>query len=249
MTIDRLTAIEPGWDVYSSDGEKVGNVEESVQNDFIHVTKGTFLHSDLYIPISAVQSVDEGALTLNVAKDAIGDMGWSDLPTELIDTTADYVATADYSQTADYTASTQTVDYQPVETARTTDQDSIRVQRHEEELQAQKQAVEAGEVTIRKDVSAEERTLEVPVTREEVQVSRKTVDRPASGTEQAFSEGETIRVPIVEEQVTVTKEPRVVEEVEIQKVAQQETEQVSDTVRREEIYVDESGATKRMEGR
>src|SRR6185437_1216057 len=53
------------------------------------------------------------------------------------------------------------------------------VQLREEELQARKTSVETGQVTLGKDVVEEKRTLEVPVTREEVYVERRPVDRPA----------------------------------------------------------------------
>ena len=52
---------------------------------------------------------------------------------------------------------------------------------------------------------------------------------------------ETIRVPVTEERVEVSKQPVVYEEVGIGKRVTQETETVSDTVRREELRVDEKG--------
>ncbi len=105
-------------------------------------------------------------------------------------------------------------------------------------MRAEKQTREAGEVQIRKDVREEEKTLDVPVTREDVEVRRVAVDREATGDEAAFSDaGETLRVPVREEQVVVSKQPRVAEELEVRKVAHQDTERVGDTVRREEVDV------------
>jgi uncharacterized protein (TIGR02271 family) len=63
----------------------------------------------------------------------------------------------------------------------------------------------------------------------------------STGSADAAPLGESIRVPIREEQVNVTKTPRVVEEIEISTVPREETRTVSDTVRREEIRVDQSG--------
>ncbi|MDQ3554080.1 MAG: YsnF/AvaK domain-containing protein, partial [Chloroflexota bacterium] len=54
----------------------------------------------------------------------------------------------------------------------------------------------------------------------------------------AFS-GESISVPVMEEQVEVRKVPRAVEEVEISKVQTQDTEVVSDTVRKEQVDIDQ----------
>src|SRR3712207_4706777 len=76
------------------------------------------------------------------------------------------------------------------------------VQLRQEELQARKESVEAGRVQIGKEVVEEQRTLEVPVTREEVTVERRAVNRQPSDT--PIGEGdETLRVPVREEQVSV----------------------------------------------
>lgn len=115
-----------------------------------------------------------------------------------------------------------------------------RVQLREEELLANKQRVQAGEVEVRKEVVEEHRTIEVPVQREEVFVERRAVgDRPASGP--IREGGEVIEVPVMEEQVTVEKRPVVTEEVRLGKRAVQDTEQVSGTVRREEAHIETEG--------
>jgi len=79
----------------------------------------------------------------------------------------------------------------------------------------------------------------VPVSHEEVYVER----RPGSGqpSDEPIGEGETLRVPVREEQVTVQKQPFVREEVALGKQQVQETQQVSDTVRREEARVERAG--------
>src|SRR5207248_2118422 len=76
-----------------------------------------------------------------------------------------------------------------------------RVRLREEQLRAQKQPVETGEARLRKDVVSEQQSMDVPVTHEEVYVER----RPGSGqpTDQPLGEGETYRVPVRDEQVSV----------------------------------------------
>ncbi len=113
------------------------------------------------------------------------------------------------------------------------------IQLRAEELQANKQMVQAGEVQLRKEVVTEEKTIDVPVSREEVVIERHAVDRRPS--EGQIGEGGTIRVPLTEERVNVEKVPVVTEEVSVGKRAVQETQHVSDTVRREEARVDEQG--------
>src|SRR3569833_198876 len=111
------------------------------------------------------------------------------------------------------------------------------MQLREEALRAQKQAVEAGRVQVNTDVVTEERTLDVPVTREEVTIERRPVDRQPSDTP-IDDRGEHISVPIHEEQVTLEKRPVVYDEVEVGKRAVQETREVSGTVCREEARVE-----------
>ncbi len=142
----------------------------------------------------------------------------------------------------DYSRSAQTPGYNSTAGTDTRQYDSENaqhVQLREEELRANKQTVQTGDVSIRKEVVTEQQTLDVPVTREEVVIER----RPASGqpSDAPIGEGETYRVPVREEQVTVEKQPVVREEVSLGKRQVQETQQVSDTVKREEARVERRG--------
>ena len=114
-----------------------------------------------------------------------------------------------------------------------------RVRLREEQLRAQKQPVETGEARLRKDVVSEQQSMDVPVTHEEVYVER----RPGSGqpTDQPLGEGETYRVPVRDEQVSVDKQAVEREEVSMGKRPVEETKRVSDTVRREEARVERTG--------
>jgi len=128
----------------------------------------------------------------------------------------------------------------------TTNQGARKMQLKEEQLQAQKQQVQTGEVGIHKDVVSEERTMNVPVNREEVYIERNPVSGNAP-SDAPIGQDETLRVPVSEEQVQVTKQPVVKEEINIGKRVVQENQQVSDTVRREEARVDREGDVN-MEG-
>jgi uncharacterized protein (TIGR02271 family) len=211
----RQFAITEGTDVYGSDGDKVGSVV-AVQPNYIVVEKGFFFPTDYYIPTSAIASYDDGKVYLNVTKDAALNQGWDAEPTAY--------ATAGAGWT---------------DTARVAEDEALRVPVHEEELAATKREREIGEVRIEKDVIAEERTLEVPITEERVRVERRVVDRAADASDAtAFEEG-VIEVPIRGEEVDVQKQVRVAEEIEIGKEAVQRTEQVTGTVRREQVRIDE----------
>ncbi len=118
-------------------------------------------------------------------------------------------------------------------------EDELRIPVMEEELTATVREQEAGAVRIEKRVVEEDRVLEVPVTDEQIRVERRIVDRPVSASETQAFEEIVIDVPVTTEQVELQKQARVAEEIVVSKEATQRTEQVSGTVRREEVYVDE----------
>jgi len=216
-------------DLYSSDDEKVGRILE-VNPQFIVVERGGFLSgkSEYFISREYVANESGDRWSLSVGKDELDAIGSDERPEMRADT--------QQGSTQERAASPRTAPG---------DAQTIRV--HEEELQAQKVAREAGDVTITKDVVEETKTLEVPVMREEVRVDRRPARDTSSGdvSADAFS-GDTITVPVMEEEVQVSKVARPVEEIEISKVQTQDTETVSDTVRKERVDIDDSSdATRR----
>ncbi len=110
---------------------------------------------------------------------------------------------------------------------------------YEEQLQVYKRSVQTGEVRLGKEVVTEQKTINVPVTHEEIYIEH----RPPSGqvTETSIGEGKTIEVPVYEEQVNATKQTVEAGEVALGKRQVQETQQVSDAVRREEARFEVEG--------
>ncbi|WP_165228550.1 YsnF/AvaK domain-containing protein [Aquisphaera insulae] len=119
--------------------------------------------------------------------------------------------------------------------------DTIQVK--EERLHAEKHPVEAGEVRVRKEVRTETKHLEVPVQREEVVIERTPVHGRAAttGVGDDLRAGEEVRIPVREEQVNVSKDAVVTEEVKVGKRVVQDTEHVSGQVRKEEVKVEQTG--------
>jgi uncharacterized protein (TIGR02271 family) len=113
---------------------------------------------------------------------------------------------------------------------------------HEERLKVDKTPTRTGEVEVRKEVHTENKSITVPVEREEVVIER----RPASGRASAsdLRPGEEIRIPVKEEKVNVSKETVLKEEVNVGKRKVQDTQTVSDDVRVEELKVEEKGDAK-----
>src|SRR3954451_18757744 len=110
------------------------------------------------------------------------------------------------------------------------------VRLREEQLDITKERVQVGELQLHKEVVEEQRTVHVPLIREEVYVERRpVVDGKFDGS--PFTEDEIIRIPITEERIEVTKRPVIVEEVIIGKRKIQETKQVQDIIRKEEARI------------
>ncbi len=115
-----------------------------------------------------------------------------------------------------------------------------RIQLREEQLSARKQTVQAGEVHVHKDVITETRSIDVPVTHEEVVIERRAVNA-GTASDTPIGQDETIRVPLSREEVTLEKQAFVREEVEVGKRQVTETQHLTGTVRREEARVENTG--------
>jgi uncharacterized protein (TIGR02271 family) len=218
-----------GAEVFGADGDKVGTVA-AVYPGYIVVEKGFFFPTDYYIPMSAVASYDNDQVYLNLTKDAALNSGWDAQPTDLETSTYDTSLASGATDVASgFGASAAQVE---------TDEE-IHIPVMEEELTATVRGQEAGAVRIEKDVVTEQRTLDVPVTEERVRVERRVVDRPVTAADANAFEETVIEVPVRSETVDVQKQARVAEEVVVSKDAVQRTERVTDTVRKEEVFVDE----------
>jgi len=255
--------IPEGTDVVGADGNKVGKVV-AAETSYIVVEKGFFFPTDYYIPTSAINTFDGDKVYLTVTKDEALNQGWDQQLTEPLDTVTDTTSTRPMATStapegdrfagvtptglADEVdmAATDTTLRDPGiydETRTGTETDTMRVPVHEEELVATTRPVERGQVRVDKRVVEEEQAIDVPITEERVKVTRRAVQRAgdvdADGT--AFKE-DTIEIPLRSEEVDVQKRDRVVEEVDITKDKVQRTKRVADTVRREQVDVDEASA-------
>ncbi len=70
--------IEPGWLVVDANGQGVGKVKGQ-DGDFIAVSRGLG-RSQLYVPLTAVAEVKDGAIRLNLVAISMGDRRWSEKP-------------------------------------------------------------------------------------------------------------------------------------------------------------------------
>jgi uncharacterized protein (TIGR02271 family) len=112
------------------------------------------------------------------------------------------------------------------------------VLRSEERLHAGTETVETGRVRLRKYVVTSHEQITVPVRREEVHVTREPV-KPGEARTGAEIGDEEREIILHEERPVVAKETVPVERVSLDAETVQENQEVSDTVRREEVEIDD----------
>lgn len=226
-----------GAPVYGMNGDQLGTVKE-VQGAAFKVDAP--MKPDYWLSDGIIRSAANGAVTLGVDSSRIDDFklsGPDDVDmrrTRITDLKAEMPATTETTRMA--TQAPRMATETPATQMHTGGEREIPLR--EEELRARKQPIE-GEVDIRKEVVSEQKTIDVPVTREEVVVEQRPVEpRPAS---QPIGEGGDIRIPVRGERVEAEKETVVYGEVDVSKRQVQDTERLSGTVRREEAQVREEG--------
>jgi len=196
-----------------SGDEDLGEVQE-VGSNYVLVQKGLLNKEKFYIPKDKVESYDGDKLRFRITEAEVQSKYMGDSPPSSLTTGTQ--STADRTKVEETTV--------PVT---------------EERLGVSK-SQSTKEATITKTPVTETKTIEVPVTHEEISVER----RPVSGTTSTTSTSDRpveseqeIRVPLKQEQVQVTKQPYVKEEVVVKKKPVTETKTVSDQVTSEEVRV------------
>ena len=115
----------------------------------------------------------------------------------------------------------------------------------EEELQVGKRQVQRGGVRVHTSIEETPVAEQVTLHRETVNVERRPVDRPVGDADTAFKE-QSFELNETDEEAMVSKQARVVEEVVVSKEGQDRTETIRDTVRRQDVQVDEQASGQPM---
>src|SRR5690242_5724239 len=195
-----------------SGDEDLGEVQE-VGSNYVLVQKGLLNKEKFYIPKDKVESYDGHKLRFRITEAEVQSKYMGDSPPSSLTTGTQ--STADRTKVEETTV--------PVT---------------EERLGVSK-SQSTKEATITKTPVTETKTVEVPVTHEEISEER----RPVSGTtttsaaDRPVDSEQEIRVPLKQEQVQVTKQPYVKEEVAVKKKPVTETKTVTDQVTSEEVRV------------
>jgi len=107
----------------------------------------------------------------------------------------------------------------------------------EEHVDVSKREVEKGRVHVYTEVTEKPVSTDVSLRQENVTVERRPADRPVTSADAAFRD-QSIELTEKSEQAVINKTARVVEEVIVGKDVTQQSQTVSDTVRRTDVHVD-----------
>ena len=255
-----------GQDLYDASGDKIGTIEEiyldaqSGEPEWALVNTGLFGTKSTFVPLQEATEED-GSVRVPYEKAQVKDAPQMDADGELSqeDESALYSHYGlDYSEsrsdsglpeggsgTTTGTGTTETTGTEggapPVghDTSGPTTDNAMT--RSEEELRVGKTEQESGRVRLRKYVVEDEVTETVPVKREEVRVEREPITDANAGAATdgpAISEEEH-EVVLHEEQAVVDKQAVPKERIRLDKDTHVEEEQVNETVRSEQIDVDD----------
>jgi hypothetical protein len=138
MPMNSIETVAVGFEAVDRRGEMIGAIEQVGRRCFL-VTKGLIFKKDVYVPFSAIDSVDGGGgwVRLNVDKDQIDTLGWDEPPVDGGASTNDeagYVSRASGSTTV----RSQSVGHDNSRSSVEEGADSFRLPVHEEELRAEK---------------------------------------------------------------------------------------------------------------
>lgn len=230
-----------GKPVYSSDGEKIGKVEELFVDDYsggpawLGLGTGFFGMKRVLVPAERVEVGADGVVvpyTKEHVKHA------PDMDAGEIDGGTEEALYAHYGlgptpeQPLD---SGLAASSRPADTAGDRESGDAAVTRSEEELRVGKREVESGRLRLHKWVETEQVEVPVEVRREKARVTREAVD----GTVPADELGdEDLVVTLREERPVVAKETVAKERIRIDKETETATETVSDKLRKERVDVE-----------
>jgi uncharacterized protein (TIGR02271 family) len=208
-----------------SDDEDLGEVQETDQ-DYVLVQRGTISKEKFYIPKNMVESYDGTVLRFNISKQEARSRFMRDS-----------LHIADEYSTSYRNSDITKAEGEGEGGANVSQKADSGFPLIEERLNVFKEdSTEAA--TITKEPVTETKTIEIPLTHEEVIIEKRPPkDRKYTSisSESPVESKTEIKIPLKKEEVEVTKQPYVKEEVLIKKKPVTETREVSEQVRSEKI--------------
>jgi uncharacterized protein (TIGR02271 family) len=253
LTMDELMSGR-GRPVYSTDGEKIGSIEEIYVDDqtsepeWIGLGTGFFGTKRVLVPVKGAAMREDGVL-VPYSKDHVKDTPDIDDDRISQETEAELYAHygLDYSERqSDSGLAEGAMDTGlaagsiPPDSRGDQAEGTPAVTRSEEELAVGKRQTEAGRVRLHKWVETEPVAMDVDLKRETARVTREPVDQRVDGAEIGEEE---IEVPLRAEEAVAEKRTVAKERIGIEKDVETERATVEDELRKERVEVegDETG--------
>ena len=239
ISIDQARTLQ-GKTMLGAGGDKLGTIDtlyadrEDGSPTFATVNTGLFGGKSSFVPLEQAELKGDD-LVVPYKKDLVKDAPGIDPDSELSPQEEDRLYAHYGVGTGTTTAQTAGAGH---DTSGPNTDDAMT--RSEEHLQVGKQQVEAGRARLRKFVTTETETVQVPVTKERVTLEREPIteaNAPKAMDGPAISEEEH-EVVLTEEKPVVAKEAVPVERVRLGKEAVTEEVTVSEEIRKEQIDAD-----------
>jgi uncharacterized protein (TIGR02271 family) len=206
--------------------EDLGKVQE-VGDTYVLVQKGLISKEKLYIPQSEVEGYDGDVLRFKISEDDIRSKYLGDMPPSVSSSVDD-----------------NTNNNEEENIAKQEESESTRVPLVEEKLNVSKREVTYKEATLIKEPVTETKTVEVPVTHEELIVERRPPTEATTSQDELkppVTTREEIKIPLKKEEFEVKKEPYVKEEAVIKKKRVEERKTITEDVKSEKLVDDSAG--------
>jgi uncharacterized protein (TIGR02271 family) len=206
--------------------EDLGKVQE-VGDTYVLVQKGLISKEKLYIPQSEVEGYDGDVLRFKISEDDIRSKYLGDMPPSVSSSVDD-----------------NTNNKEEENIAKQEESESTRVPLVEEKLNVSKREVTYKEATLIKEPVTETKTVEVPVTHEELIVERRPPTEATTSQDELkppVTTREEIKIPLKKEEFEVKKEPYVKEEAVIKKKRVEERKTITEDVKSEKLVDDSAG--------
>ena len=243
-----------GGNVVDNDGKKIGSVgqvfldDQTGQPEWVTVKTGMFGGGESFVPIRDAQ-LDGQDVRVPYDKDKVKDA-------PRISDSEGHLSEAEENELyRHYEMDEATTSYDD-----TTDRESVghdtsgpntdsAMTRSEEQLHVGTETVQTGRARLRKFIVTENVTTTVPVSREEVRLEREPITEANRGEAMAGGDLTTEEHDVVlsEERLVVSKETVPVERVRVDKDIVTEEQQVDETVRKEQIELQEQAGTSETE--
>ncbi|MHA0034382.1 DUF2382 domain-containing protein [Deinococcus sp. PESE-13] len=233
-----------GATAYGVNGDKIGTVRDALVEPetgriryFLVDVGGWFSSKEVLVPVGYGRVDDSGVYFDSLTKDQVGSMSEyradQAYSSEMMDTD-ERVLRGNQSQEEYQQRAYQTPD---------------RLQLLEERLVVNKDRFKAGSVQIGKRVETRQETVSVPLQREEVVIERHAVTDGRAVEGAVLGEGnQTMSVDLEAERANISKQAYVTEEVSVGKRAVTENQQVTETVGREVLDVNQTGDVRTTQG-